>query len=84
MQTALTTEIPADIQHTVTKTIAAVREVGLNEIWVSIESELSEKFKLWVETLSYSVEPRVWAGAQSIYVGTNNSNGCLRVFSIKF
>lgn len=77
-------ELDIRVIETVLDTVNAVREVGLKEVWLSIEPQYNSAFTSWLIDQGFAVNEAEWNYPESLYVGTDKPQRPLTVFSVKW
>lgn len=70
--------------ETVTETVYAIKKVGLNECYFSIEPEHNVEFTAFLVDQGWTVEEAEWNHPESLYVGIKKAERPLTVYSVKF
>ena len=68
----------------ITKTVDAIKQVGLHECCFSIEPELAPKLVAWAIDQGWTVEEADWNNPESLYIGEGTGLRPLTVLTFKF
>jgi hypothetical protein len=76
--------IDPEIVQQILALVQAVEQVGIREVWISIEADLVSCLELALQDQNWLIGQEQWQPAEDLYIGQGSPQLPLTVLSLKF